>query len=223
MYNDKWTREKHIEYRKLRKEGKTREELKEHFGEDIYFSPYFNKNSNELPWLFFNEIKINPINIPYSYWNRTSLFYNNKTDYFAEFESDNMDYILCLMYYEINNISTYNIVFTTKNQYNFYDFKLKEFIKKKGFISDEDRKELKSIFEKETILIDIYVILKRISFIIFDMWNKNIKGSILSLINTDNPKKIKLYRNIIEKSFTNIKENKIIDTFGNYYFIYEIF
>ena len=138
MYNDKWTREKHIEYRKLRKEGKTREELKEYFGEDIYFSPYFNKNSNALPWLFFNEIKINPINIPYSYWNRTSLFYNNKTDYFAEFESDNMDYILCLMYYEINNISTYNIVFTTKNQYNFYDFKLKEFIKNKGFISDED-------------------------------------------------------------------------------------
>ena len=222
MYNDHWTREKHVEYRKLRKEGKTREEIKEHFGEDIYHSPYFNKNSNILPWHLFNELKINPINIPYSFWNRPSLFYNNKIDYFAEFESNSVDYILCLMYYEINNIQTYNIIFTTKKQYIIYDTKLTEFIKKYRFISDDERDELKKIFEKETNLNDIYGILKRISFIIFDMWNKNIKGSKLSIGNTDNPKKIKLYRNIIKESFINLKEYEVTDEFRNIYFIYEI-
>ena len=54
------------------------------------------------------------------------------------------------------------------------------------------------------------------------MWNKNIKGSKLSLGNTDNYKKIKLYRNIIKNSFNNVKEYEVVDKSGNIYFVYEI-
>lgn len=48
-YNEKWTREKHIEYRKLKKSGYTDRMLKDHFGEDIYHSGFYNKNGVTLP------------------------------------------------------------------------------------------------------------------------------------------------------------------------------
>jgi hypothetical protein len=68
-YNDKWTREKHIEYRKLKKSGYTDNMLVEHFGDDIYYSGMYNKNANIIPYDYFikcaenilNEIYINKI------------------------------------------------------------------------------------------------------------------------------------------------------------------
>ena len=86
-YNERWTKEKHKEYRKLKREGKTKPELKEYFGDDIYYSGMFNSVSNILPWHLFTEIKINPVETPYSFWNRNSNFYPNKIDYLAEFIS----------------------------------------------------------------------------------------------------------------------------------------
>jgi hypothetical protein len=67
-YNDRWTREKFIEYRKLKKEGYTDKMLREHFGEDIYYSGMYNKNGSSLPVIlkfgnFINEIKITPENM----------------------------------------------------------------------------------------------------------------------------------------------------------------
>lgn len=38
MFNDNWTKEKFLEYRKLKKNGYTHKMLIEHFGEDIYYS-----------------------------------------------------------------------------------------------------------------------------------------------------------------------------------------
>ena len=48
-YNERWTREKFIEYRKLKRNGYSHEMLKEHFGEDIYYSGLYNKNGTTLP------------------------------------------------------------------------------------------------------------------------------------------------------------------------------
>lgn len=44
-YNERWTREKFIEYKKLKRKGYTSEMLKEHFGEDIYYSGLFIKTT----------------------------------------------------------------------------------------------------------------------------------------------------------------------------------
>jgi hypothetical protein len=39
-----WNKEKDLEYKKLKRSGLTREQLKEHFGNDIYDSDYFQKS-----------------------------------------------------------------------------------------------------------------------------------------------------------------------------------
>src|ERR1035437_3363893 len=149
-YNERWSREKHIEYRNLKRFGYSHKQLKEHFGEDIDYSGMDNKNANILPWLgFINEIKIDPLEIPYHRWEANSLFYKNQTDYFTEFETDNgVKYILFLMYYIINDTPTYNVLFSTKDQFEEYERELKKILLK-GSITDEDREYLMSIFEKE--------------------------------------------------------------------------
>lgn len=43
-YNEKWTKEKFLKYRKLKKDGYTNEMLIKHFGEDIYHSGMYKKN-----------------------------------------------------------------------------------------------------------------------------------------------------------------------------------
>ncbi len=68
IYNEKWTREKFIEYRKLKRSGYTHQMLIDHFGEDIYHSGLYSKNASMIPYDYFtkyfenkiNEIKINP-------------------------------------------------------------------------------------------------------------------------------------------------------------------
>ena len=50
-YNERWTREKFVEYRKLKRSGYTHQQLKEHFGDDIWYSDLYNKNANIMPWL----------------------------------------------------------------------------------------------------------------------------------------------------------------------------
>ena len=222
MFNERWTRDKFFEYRKLKRNGYSHEQLKEHFGEDIWYSGLYNKNANLMPWLnFINEIKINPLEIPYSFWNRKSIFFKDKFDHFAEIESENTKYVLELMYFEINNIPTYNVIFTTRKQYDVYDKKLNQYIKK-GYITNDELDELKKIFEAETNLNDVYGIMKRISFVIFDIYFQKIKGYFLSIGETDNIKKINMYRNIIKDSFENIIEDEIIDNEGYKYYIYKI-
>ena len=213
-----------IEYRKLKRSGYTDKMLIEHFGDVIYESGLYNKNASKFNFLKkFNEIKINPTELPYKNWKSNSLFYKNKYDYFAEFETINGNvYSLCLMYYEIDNLSTYNILFTTKEKMDKYSSELNKILLSKGSISNNDREYLKSIFEKETNLNEIIDIMKRISFIIFDMYKSNIKNKLLSIGDTDNYRKIKLYRSIIKDSFDNINEEEIIDSYGNKYFVYEI-
>lgn len=217
----KWSKEKQKEYRKLKREGKTKSQLKEHFGDDIYYSGMFNKVSNILPWHLFTEIKINPVETPYSYWNRNSNFYSNKIDYLAEFVSRTTKYILYLMYYEVNKIPTYNVIFTTREQYDEYIIKFEEFIQK-GYITEEEREILKDILEKETNLNDVFGLTKRLSFVIFDLYQKKINGFVLSIGETDNPTKIKFYRDVIKNSFQNIEEKEKTDNVGNKYYLYKI-
>jgi hypothetical protein len=220
-----WTKEKNIEYWNLKREGYTFEMLKEHFGDDIYDSEYYNKNASSLPYIlkfdnFLNEIKLTPESVDYSFTKQPSKFFRGESDYIISFFSNNIPYIICLLYFPINNKETFNIIFTTRNQWNDYEFNILNLLRK-GQLTEDDFEKLNNIIGKETGFDDIFPIFRKISWILFDFYNTNIKGSLLSLGETTNPKKIKIYKNIIKDSFPNVVENT--ENIENHkYFIYEI-
>lgn len=223
-YNEKWTREKFLEYRKLKRSGYTHQMLIEHFGDDIYHSDMYNKGGSTLPHILkyvrFNEIKLNPEETIYTYMPSLSVICINKNDYILSFSSNGISYVICLMYYRIDNIDTYNIVFTTESQWKEYQSTLFSF-SKKGNITKDEFEILNKIIGKETNLNDLYPILRKISWILLDFYNKNLKGQILSIGDTDNKKKILLYRNIIRNSFPNVSEEEVLFD-SNIYYIYKI-
>jgi hypothetical protein len=227
-YNERWTREKFIEYRRLKRGGYTDKMLKEHFGEDIYYSGIYNKNAHIIPYDYFtkyfenklNEIKVNPEQTDYDITPAYSSLYSNKMDYILTFVSGDVLYTICLMYYKIHNDDTYNVIFTTTDQWNQYR---QEFfnLSKKGSVGKDEWQLLNDIISRETGFNDLFPIFRKISWILLDFYDKHIKGEILSIGDTENKKKIKLYRNIIKDSFSNIVETET--TFnGNKYYLYKI-
>lgn len=224
-YNKRWTREKFLEYRKLKKGGYTHEMLIEHFGEDIYYSGLYNKNAPTLPNVlkyvnFINEIKVNPEKTKYTELTTISILNQNKNDYLLTFTSNGVIYVIYLMYFKIHDIDTYNIVFTTEYQWREYQKKLTEFTKK-GYVEKKEFDILDNIIGKETKLNDLFPIIRKLSWILLDFYNKKLNGKLLSIGETKNEKKINLYRNIVKNSFDNIKEKET--TFNDdKYFIYKI-
>jgi len=224
MYNSIWTREKHIEYRKLKKEGWSTEMLLEHFGNDIYHSGMYNRKSTIMPWLnFITEIKITPESTHYEFIKVPSDIYQNKQDYIIKFSDNNIDYVISMFYYIISNNITYNILLTTEKQWDDYNVQIKN-LGHKGYITDQEREDLIDIVEKETGYNQIYSILKKVSYILFDFINKEMNSSIIiSIGETRKIVKINLYRNIIKNSFPNvIDKGSLYDNDGNKYFIYQI-
>lgn len=222
-YNEKWTRDKFIEYRKLKRSGYTDKMLIEHFGEDIYHSGMYNRKSTIMPWLeFITEITITPEYTDYTFSKKLSDIYKDKFDYIVKFQNNGVDYIISLFYYIIDSIETYNVLLTTETQWNEYEKKLNN-IRHKGYITDDERSELINIVEKETGLNHLYPVMKKISYILFDIFEKELGNSILSLGETKNIVKINLYRNIIKNSFSNVEEiGENFDDVGNKYYLYKI-
>ena len=221
-YNDKWTKENFLEYRKLKRSGYTDKMLIEHFGDDIYYSGMYNRNSNIMPWLeFLTEITITPEYTNYTISKKPSNIYPNKSDYLISFDNNGTKYIISLFFYVIEGVETYNVLLTTEKQWLDYEEKLDE-IRSKGYITDEERNELVNIVEKETGFYQIYGIMKKISYILFDFFEK-LGYTIISLGETKNPIKINLYRNIIKNSFKEIQEiGEKFDDAGNKYYLYKI-
>lgn len=227
-YNEKWPKEKFLEYRKLKRAGYTHKMLKEHFGEDIYYSGMYNKNAHIIPYDYFtkyfenkvNEIKINPEQTNYDITPVPSSLDLNKMDYILTFISGDFSYTICLMYYKIHKDDTYNIIFTMTYQWSQYR---QEFfnISKKGNVDKEEWQLLNDIISKETGFNDLFPILRKLSWIFLDFYDKHIKGEILSIGDTENKKKIKLYRSIIKDSFDNIIETETMFN-GNKYYLYKI-
>ena len=221
-YNERWTKDKFIEYRRLKRSGWIDKMLIEHFGEDIYQSGMYNRKSTIMPWLeFITEITIAPEYTDYTFSKKLSDIYKGKFDYIIRFQNNGVDYIISLFYYIIDNVETYNVLLTTEEQWNEYEKKLNS-IRYKGYITDDERNELVNIVEKETGLNHLYPVMKKISYILFDIFEKELDDSILSLGETKNMVKINLYRNIIKNSFSNIEEigEKLDD--GNKYYLYKI-
>jgi len=220
-YNNRWCKEKHIEYRMLKRDGYTQKMLIEHFGEDIYYSGMYNRTSSIMPWLdFIKEIKITPEYTNYNLSKIQSNIYPNEFDYTIRFENNNIEYVITLFFYLIEGMETYNILLTTEKQWIEYEKKLVE-IGNKGYITDDERNELVNIVEKETGFNQLYPVMKKVSYILSDVFEKRININIISLGETKNIVKINLYRNIIKNSFQNIREvGEKFDEVGNKYFIY---
>lgn len=221
-FNERWNKEKFLEYRKLKRYGYTDKMLIEHFGEDIYHSGMYNKKSTIMPWLeFLTEITITPEYTDYKFSERESDIYPNKTDYIISFDNSNIKYIISLFFYVIEGIETYNILLTTESQWNEYLNKLDE-IRHKLYITDNERSELVDIVEKETGLHHLYPVMKKISYILFDIFKK-LKNNTISIGETKNIVKINLYRNIIKNSFPNVVEiGERFDEVGNKYYLYNL-
>ncbi len=224
-YNDRWTRQKFLEYRSLKKKGYTDRMLIEYFGEDIYHSGMYNKNGITLPVIlkyakFINEIKITPETTEYNFIKQPSRFIPGKSDYIISFFSNDKPYIIALVYFPVNLDDTYNVIFTTRDQWNEYEYNLAVFLRK-GELTEDKFKFLEEIISKETKLNDLFPIIRKICWILLDFYKKHINGELLSIGDTENKKKINLYRNIIKDSFDNI--NEFEEFFGpNKYFIYKI-
>lgn len=216
-----WNREKFIEYRKLKRSGYTDQQLKEHFGDDIYESGIYNKGTLLLGFIpFINEIKISPTKIDYIITVNNSIYQRHGKDYIIEFESKGIKYILALFLFEVNNIPTYNITFTTKEQYIIFKNKFNVFIKK-GVITEAEQDELKNIFESKTNYFDLFNVMRYISYIILDINFKLPENTIFSIGHTDIETKINLYRSIIKDSFKDINEEVVYDSSKNKYYLYK--
>ena len=222
-YNEKWTREKFLEYRKLKRSGYDDKMLIEHFGEDIYCSGMYNRKSNTMPWLeFLTEIVITPEYTNYNVSKEISDIYYGKFDYIIDFEDNGVKYIITMFYYVIEGINTYNILLTTQNQWNDYKSKL-DSIRGKGYITNDERLELINIVENETGFNQLYPVMKKLSYILLDFIKNKFDNVIISLGETKNIIKINLYRNIIKNSFPNIIEMESkFDKVGNKYYLYEL-
>ncbi len=226
-YNDKWTREKFIEYRKLKRNGYTDSMLIEHFGDDIYESGMYNKKGNSLPNIllfndYINEIKVNPESTDYNFTKQPSSYIKGASDYIISFYVNDNPYIISLMYFPIGNLVTYNIIFTTRDQWNEYESKLRFIIRTYGEISTENYDILEEIISRKTDKNELFKLFKNISWILFDFYFNNLNNTILSIGDTKDPIKINFYRNIIKDSFDNIKEDIIYDSNESKYFIYTI-
>jgi hypothetical protein len=223
-YNDIWTRDKYKEYRRLKRNGYSDKMLMEHFGEDIFHSGMYRKGAGKFNMIkyieFVNEIKISPEQVEYRYQKQPSIFYNNRNDYVISFYSNERPYIISLLYYPISDIETYNIVFTTRDQWNEYEYKCINFTQK-GFLNEEEFELLDNIIGKETKLNELFPLFRKMSWIIIDFWSKVLKDVIFSIGETKNEKKINFYRNIIKYSFPNMEES-ILRYENTDYFIYKI-
>lgn len=228
-FNKIWTKEKNDKLRQLNKEGKSVDFIREYFGEDLKYNPKnkYNSGGAILPYEVYqemvkniNEIIINPEETYYNIFTQKSDIFKNKQDFILTFEHNNIEYVIVFMFFIINNIDTYNIVFTTNDQWTKYKRLLFNYLKK-GYITKIEHNTLSNIIDKETELNQLYTIIKKLSWCLLDFYNLNINHSILSIGETNNPIKIKLYRNIIKGSFKNVKETEVIDN-GNKYFLYKI-
>jgi hypothetical protein len=219
-FNEIWTKAKNDQLRNFIKEGRSVDFIKEYFGEDIEAHPKRKYSSNKLlPFKKFFEIKINPIETEYKIIKDSSPFFKDEHDYILKF-FHKINYVILFLYFPIKGKETYNIIFTTENQYLFYKKELNRISKSNTWGSDE-YEMLRSIIEKTTGYNEIFPVIKRVSYVILDFYKKNLNGKHLSIgADTNDPIKIKLYRNIIRDSFTDFSEIEEQDSEGNIYFTY---
>ena len=217
-FNNYWTKEINKLYHDMIKEGKTMDEIKNHFGKDLLMHHPDKKFHVEGKLMILtgygeyvkklNEIKFTPGETEYLVDKKPSEMFDSGEDYFLSFNVNGIDYIIVLFYYIVKGVKSFNVFFTTKKQYDEY-LKIKGDIKY-GDLTPDKFNELSEILERTTNYNDIIKIMKSISFILINFHTvlRYYNDIPYSICETDRKIKIKLYRNIIENSFDNIEETE---------------
>lgn len=232
QFNEHWTKEKNDQLRQMIKERKSTKEIIKFFGEELLsYHPknkYIIKEKRILPFLgYVKEISTSPKFTSYNIQSSYSISYKDKKDYLLNFELSGKKYIIVLFYIITKGIESYNILFTTKEQYDEYEEKLQEIIKNKidndleMAFTDKENDLLSNIVEKETDYGDFFEIIKSVSYILFSFYI-NIKGYLLSINDTERKIKINSYRDIIKNSFKDVKETKDFDESDKPIYYFEI-
>lgn len=225
-FNNIWTKQRNDELRKMLSAKKSVDDIRKKFGILLEYHPkkkFCYSNKLQRFNMFCNEIYINKINkIDYYLEIIPSLYYTGKVDYVVDFSIGNNKYVL-IFFYLIDKKESYNILFTTNEQYLLYKSELEMLLSKKtpDKFNDNDFIKLSSILEKETLINEPLKIINSISYIILELWSKNLDGELLSIGETKNKKKIDFYRNIIKNSFDDIDEIEDLDSFGNKTYYYK--
>ena len=209
LFDDIWTKEKNRLLRQFNREGKDIDFIYAYFGDDLYHIGR-RTHSRILPYQLFNikeEIEIHPDKTTSSINMMKSLLDLSKTDYILNFKCKDKEYIILLMYVKLNNTETYNVIFTTKSQYQDYLIKLDYYKQKsKGNINKTQHMILSKIIEKETNYNELFPLFKSLVYILQHFYNSMLHHEILSVGDTDIKIKIRLYRNIISSTFKNATE-----------------
>ena len=231
-FNNYWTKEINKLYHDMIKEGKSIDEIRNHFDKNLLMHHPNKKFHIDGKLLILtgyeeyrkklNEIKIIPGEIKYKVDSELSEMFNDREDYLLSFNVNGVDYIIVLFYYFVNGVESFNIFFTTQKQYNNY-LRLKGETNY-GDLTPEEFLKISTILEKETNYGDIIKIMKSISFILLNFHNilKYHYDLPYSICETNRKTKIKLYRNIIKNSFNDIIETEDIMNNGEKIYYYHI-
>ena len=203
-FNKIWTKEKNDELRKMISEGFSSSEIISKFGRDLDSHPkgkykhgFMSGYSN-----FLKEIIINPRHTDYRVEKANSNFFKDKYDYVLHFNLNNHDYAVVLFYYLVDKKESYNLLFTTLSQYTDYRDQL-ILMAGNPDIKEDDHKKLSNILERETNYNELYKLIENISYVIFSFY-VNINKYPLSISDTSDSVKIRMYRNMIKDSFKNV-------------------
>lgn len=185
-------------------------------GKILPFS-YFRYNISD----YTKEMIINPKETNYKIEMKKSISYKDY-DYILNFKVNGHDYVIVLFYFIDNGIISYNILFTTLEQYKEYDSLLNGMVKSgKNIISEEDYISLSNILERLTGYNETTPLIKSISYILLDFYPK-VSPLLLSIGETRDPVKIEFYRKTIKDSFQDVIETKKTDEFGKDIYYYKI-
>jgi len=229
-FNKIWNKHRQQKLQQMNKEGKSVDEIRDYFGSLLQYHP--NKIYCSESFIiskfkeFNNESVINKFNeIEYTFEKNYSMFYNFKNDYIAYFKINNIEYVLILFYLIDGDDISYNIVFSTKVQYDKYIELLENFLEKNEIEDiDEDLYfNLSNILEKETKINNADILINAVSYVLIDIYNKLLsKKTLFSIGQTKNNRKINWYRHIIKYSFDNVIEIEKIDSIGNKIYYYDL-
>lgn len=232
--NKIWNKRRQNLLIEMKKQNKSVDEIRSTFGSLLQYHPnkiycdesFIISKFENFMIIKTNESVINKfIPVHYTVDKKYSFFYNFKNDYILHFNVNDIDYVIILFYYIDNGISSYNIAFTTKKQYDDYLNKLENFLENNEIydITEELYNELKNILEKPTKLNNQDKILNAVSYIIVDFYKNNLnKNIIFSIGQTTDHRKIDWYRFIIKNSFNGITETEKIDNAGDKIYYYKL-
>ena len=232
-FNEYWTKEDNDLLRKFNCEHKSHKFITEYFGkEKLSHHPKnkfgYGKITSSFKQFILSDYKrlletvIKPKETEYDFYLKKSLSCPNKYDYIINYKVNDHDYVIVLFYLIENDMVSYNVLFSTLDQYNKYSSILKQIIKSgKKELTDEDYSLLSNILENETNYNEVDALMRSTSYIIFDIYEE-ISPIPLSIGETKNPIKINYYRDLIKKSFDNVKETGKIDSYGNKIYYYNI-